>query len=1001
LVPAGEGELSQLLPEIGSEVGSRTQPTNDPEAARFLLFEAVARFLTGAARGSPILLVLDDLHAADTPSLLLLRYLAAELSDARMLVVATFRPPVFGTDQILRGTVAELVREPVAMRVELEGLTQDAVGSILQQTTGSVPSPAALSAITAETEGNALFVTELGRLLAREGRAEDALLGAAWRRAIPPGVREVIRERLAALPAPTSELMTFASVLGREFSLEALAALAGRARGEVEEALDDTHDLVEPGVGGVGRYRFAHSLIRESIYDGLAPVRRARLHAQAAEALAGLYADDPEPHLAELAHHFLQAAGSVDPTQAIDHARRAAAQAASQLAFEEAVRLLEGALQVAELEVGRDAASRLALLLELGDAQARSGDTDGAKRTFLEAADVARRLGRTEDLARAAVGYGGRFVYARAHNDAHLVPLLEGALARLDGEHVALRIRLLARLAGALRDDDDLTRRDDLSGQAVALARQLADPTSLAYALVGRFAAIWSPDRLDEMSEVASEAARIAQEAGDREREADAAWFPLLLSISIGAPRADLERGLERFRRSATAVRQPSQLWYLGALETVVALSDGRFEEGEELISRTLSVGQGAQRWDALASYRLGLYLLRREQGRLGEIEDMIRRSIGEHPGYRVFRSLLADVCAEAGKLDEASALLHDPGGDGTGRLPKDNGWLFAMSVRAELCDRLEDDTLAASLYEEMLPYADLVGQAAGEGSIGCASRHLGILALRIGRLDAAERHLERALEVDGRMEAHPWLAHDRYDLARVLQERSRPGDADRAAVLLEEAREAAERMGMQALAGRITALGATRTGAVPPAPSAAAAATFRREGEYWSIMFDGDAFRLRDAKGLAHLARLLAEPEREVHALDLVSSGGGLVEGDTGPALDGRAKEAYRTRLAELEEDMEEARSFGDDERVARLEDERSALVDELARSVGLGGRDRRAGAAAERARLNVTRAIRAAIERIRPHSAALATHLDRTVRTGTYCSYRPDPRAAPRWRF
>ena len=437
----------------------------------------------------------------------------------------------------------------------------------------------------------------------------------------------------------------------------------------------------------------------------------------------------------------------------------------------------------------------------------------------------------------------------------------------------------------------------------------------------------------------------------------------------------------------------------------MMALSDGRFEEAEKHVADTLSVGHGPQRWDAVASYRMALYLLRREQGRLGEIEETLRRSVEEHPGYHLFRSLLADACVEVGKLDEAAMLLADPKGDGTGQLPKDNAWLFAMSVRAETCDRLGDRILAASLYEELLPYGGQVGQAAGDVSIGCASRSLAILAHRLGHLGDAEQHFMQALEVDGRMEAHPWLAHDRYHLSRVLLERDGAGDAERAAGLLEEAAEASARLGLSALAARIEELGSARPGVRALRPSAGGSprlpATFRREGEYWSISFEGVAFRLHDSKGLAHLARLIAEPDREIHVLDLVGNGGRFVEGDVGPVLDERAKAEYRRRLLEIEQDLEEARSFGDDERAAQMEQERSAIVAELARSVGLGGRDRRAAASAERARLNVTKAVRAAIDRIRAHNEMLAGHLDRAVHTGTYCSYRPDPHAAPTWRL
>jgi tetratricopeptide (TPR) repeat protein len=195
----------------------------------------------------------------------------------------------------------------------------------------------------------------------------------------------------------------------------------------------------------------------------------------------------------------------------------------------------------------------------------------------------------------------------------------------------------------------------------------------------------------------------------------------------------------------------------------------------------------------------------------------------------------------------------------------------------------------------------------------------------------------------------------------------------------------------------------------------AAAPNTFRREGDYWSVVFEGRTVRVRDLKGMRYLAHLLAHPGREFHVLDLVAAEGGSVAqvesgqvvelshstlGDAGELLDARAKDAYRRRLAEIEDDIEHARAFGDTERAAQADTERHFLVRELSRAVGLGGRDRRAASASERARVGVTRAMRKAIARIGEHHPQLGEHLDRAIRTGTYCAYLPDPHTPSGWR-
>jgi hypothetical protein len=173
-------------------------------------------------------------------------------------------------------------------------------------------------------------------------------------------------------------------------------------------------------------------------------------------------------------------------------------------------------------------------------------------------------------------------------------------------------------------------------------------------------------------------------------------------------------------------------------------------------------------------------------------------------------------------------------------------------------------------------------------------------------------------------------------------------------------------------------------------------------------VTFDGPTVRVRDLKGMHYLARLLAEPGRELHVLDLVAAETGAGNdvqraslGDAGEILDARAKEAYRRRLTEIDEDIEEAHALGDDERGAQADAEREFLLRELANAFGLSGRQRRAGSTSERARAGVTRAIRQAIARIDEHQSSLGEHFGHTVRTGTYCAYVPDPRSPVEWRL
>jgi hypothetical protein len=268
------------------------------------------------------------------------------------------------------------------------------------------------------------------------------------------------------------------------------------------------------------------------------------------------------------------------------------------------------------------------------------------------------------------------------------------------------------------------------------------------------------------------------------------------------------------------------------------------------------------------------------------------------------------------------------------------------------------------------------------------------------------------------RMGALPWVAHTQHDLAKMLHERDRPGDRESAVGLLHAASATCAKLGMVALGRKVAdvlaTLGVLAAGPEERTtlPADASTGTFRREGEYWSIAFDGDAFRARDSKGIRYLAHLLGTPGREIHALELVAAIEGhsperrrpdaamtVAAGNAGEVLDERAKTEYRQRLRDLESELAEAEDWNDPERASRIREEIDFLARELGAAVGLGGRDRKSASNAERARVNVTRAIRSALDRIVEHSPSLGRHLATTVRTGTFCSYQPDQRAPVSW--
>jgi predicted ATPase len=369
-------------------------PDVDPDAARFKLFDSATTLLKNAADVRPLLLVLDDLQVADAPSLLLLRFVAGALSDSRVLVLGTYRDTELGPHHPLGTAITDLAREHAARLVTLRGLAEADVGLLIAAVAGITPHASLVRAAHRQTEGNPLFVGQVTSLLLEEGRVTERVSEVAPRLGMPQSVREVISKRLEHLPDGCLDLLRLASVLGREFNLEALSQLSERAVEDVLAALDEPQAarVLIDAPGARSRLRFSHAVIRECLYEDLGRTRRIQLHRRTAQVLETLYGDEAGSHLAEVAHHFFEGAPGGDAEKAIRYARMAGDQAVALLAYEEAVRLYGMALQALDLSQANDPQERCTVLLALGDAQTMAADEAGSKHTFLQAAALGRSL---------------------------------------------------------------------------------------------------------------------------------------------------------------------------------------------------------------------------------------------------------------------------------------------------------------------------------------------------------------------------------------------------------------------------------------------------------------------------------------------------------------------------------------------------------------------------------------------------------------------------------
>jgi tetratricopeptide (TPR) repeat protein len=1016
--PAGPalGKLASLVPAARERAGGADAPDDGHGGERYVLFGAVGAVLSAASARQPVVLVLDDLHWADVPTVLLIHHLLAVPGRPRLLVIATCRPVEMSDGTELSASLAHLRRDERVTEIELGGLGEGEVLDLVQELTGAELEErerAYARALHRETDGNPLFVSEVIRGLG--GRDEVAAAAAALGRggaaalAAPASLRELIVARAAALGAEALAVLEAAAVVGREFDVGLLARVAGLDDERLADILDraERAALVVPSLGGPGRFTFHHLLIGHTLYEHLGTARRARLHRRAAEALEELSGDAAAAggRAGEIARHWAEASPP-DRERALRWAELAGRHALGEIDPDAALRWLGQAL---ELHGPAEDAWRCSLLIALGVAQRKHGDA-GFRETLLEAARLGRRLGEPKLLVGAAIENTRGFVSDAGEVDTERVAMVEAALEAAGPHDSRERAVLLGMLAFELSFAPDREPRVALADEALGVARRLGDPRTLCYVLAARSMPIWAPETLEERLACTAESVRLADGLDDPLARFHALHWRGVALVQRGEIE-ELRRVVRRQRDLAGRLGEPSARWLTLYDEATVAAIAGRLADAEVLASEALEIATDSGQPDALSLYASQLTNIRYEQGRLAELQPMIAETAADNPGIPSFRALLALAYLEGELPLEAAELLA---AERPEALPRDMTWLACAVLWALVCASVGDVARAESLYALLEPYADQVVYT-GISAWGDVDHALGQLATVAGRHDDAALHLGRSIARYTAIGAPIWLARATLHQGSLLLARERPGDRERARDLLRRARDEARRLGASGIERRAAVLlgheratsvmsaPALRTAAARPAGDDARRASLVRVGELWTLTHGGGSFHLRDSKGMGYLARLLGDPHAEFHVVEL-QAGAPVPElradAETGGAwLDEEAKRAYRARLAQLEDDLAEAERFNDLERAARAREERELIGRELARAVGLGGRDRPAGSAAERARVNTTRAIRGAIRRIEECDPSLGRHLDRAVRTGTFCAYDPSPQDEVSW--
>jgi class 3 adenylate cyclase len=814
----GLTRIAQMVPELRSalpSLESGREPPSDlplpgaprsPGPERFLLFDAITGLFKWLAGSTPLMMILDDVHAADEDSLVLLRFLARELKQTRVLVVATYREIEIRQSAAHAALLSEIGREGTT--VPLRGLSIEEVAEFIRRVDTFPADQDTVSSLHQATDGNPFFLDEIVRLISAErdqGHADRPIRGFT----IPDSIRTTIRRRLRPLTDRTRALLTIAAVIGREFEVALLREASGLPGRQLFESLAEAAAgalVIEPG-GDSDRYRFAHAIIAEVLRADLGRTRRVRLHQRVTAALERVYSEDLTPHLAELAHHCIESLSIGGADRALAYSRRGAESARSQLAFAEAARLYDMVLRALAALPRPDEVQRCETLLAMGEAHARGDSLDRARQAFEQAADVARRLGHATLLARTALhlsAWFGTFFTL----DRPLIALVEEALVAVGDGDSAVRASLMATLASERYWGGDRGSAFALSDDAIAMAQRLGDGRALVSALWVRCQIRWGPENAEERLGWATEIASLAEAIGDHQRALRAHEMRFTALLEIG----DMRGVAAEVRDYEALARQAGeQFGIVERFHAALALLRGDFEQAERQVQIFSRHAQRRQDPALLACAQALSGALAEDQGRLepAQIARAAETMIASSPALAVqYRVIMAFVSAISGQRVEAAAELEALARDECAAIPRDWNWLENMRCLALLCLALRDMRHAALVYELLLPYADRnITTGWGDVARGSAALYLGSLARMLGRLDDAWAHLERALRFNRRMGARPSVARTQFEHARVHLVRNQPGDHEQALRLLRESLATASELGMRFLVQRARAL--------------------------------------------------------------------------------------------------------------------------------------------------------------------------------------------------
>ncbi len=793
-------DLARLVPDLSPDAAPESTGPADSDEARFRLFDALVRFLVWRSRERPQVLVLEDLHWADPASLAALGHLAGELSEHAIAIVATFRDDELGPGHAILDIEAECARHDALRRISLGGLAPGDVTRLVTDLAGFTPSDSLTQTIVQRTGGNPFFIKQIVSLDVEAARTSDdpeRQLDVTLA-TMPREVRRVVGRRLGRLSEDARTVLAAGAVLGRSFDVATVLRMVPLAREALLQALQEAGDsrAIQPVEGTEHRYAFLHDLLREVVYDELDETARMRLHRAAAEALEDIHPEDRTPVVPALAHHYGCAAPLLDGAEAVDYAKWAGSLAQSSLAYEEAFQFYDRALHAMDLTPEPSIGLRAELMVLRGFALQSCGRHEEGRQALREALHVSRVAGSGTLMVASAVGLAE---FGIGLPDAETLDALEQARAALAEPEGMLHVWVYGLLAANLANDRErLPEADSLSKRAETVANEIDDPGALSLALSSQAAVqrLLPSGHPKDRDAIAARSAACAADARDPTAEllARLQRFGALLErgdiSEVDAETARIDELLQRLRSPYWGYVRPS-------LRAMRELLLGHFEESERL---ALEAYQGTEhpRLNLAAALAGMIASIRYQQGRMGELVPVMGPLVAQNPKLPALRAGAVLALKEAGRLEEAREEIRHIAADGFGAIVGSESWLCALAMLAEVVAELGEREACEDLLAILEPRADqCIIIANGHYSHGPVSLQLGKLATTLAEWDAAESHLEDALERSDRLRSPVWRAQTLASLARLHRT---SGDREHARARAAEATAIATELGMTGL---------------------------------------------------------------------------------------------------------------------------------------------------------------------------------------------------------